>query len=93
MDERELVSLAQRGDEAAFAALVRPHLEMSYRVAYVLAGSAGELLHQRQAGLALPVFDQGKHRRGAADLLAEFGQRQAFGPPGVPEPLAEHCKV
>lgn len=42
MDERELVSQAQRGDEDAFAALVRPQLEMSYRVAYVITGGAAE---------------------------------------------------
>ena len=42
MEERGLVSHAQRGDEHAFAALVRPHLEMSYRVAYVITGSAAE---------------------------------------------------
>ena len=41
-EERELVSLAQRGDGAAFEALVRPHEEIAFRLAYVITGSAAE---------------------------------------------------
>jgi RNA polymerase sigma-70 factor (ECF subfamily) len=41
-EERELVSHAQRGDGAAFAALVRPHEEIAFRLAFVITGSAAE---------------------------------------------------
>jgi RNA polymerase sigma-70 factor (ECF subfamily) len=41
-EERELVLRAQRGDEVAFAALVRPHEELAFRVAYVITGSAAD---------------------------------------------------
>ena len=40
--ERELVHRARAGDERAFEALVRPHWEIAFRLAYVISGSAAE---------------------------------------------------
>jgi RNA polymerase sigma factor (sigma-70 family) len=41
-DEGELVRRAQGGDERAFADLVRPQMEVSFRLAYVITRSAGD---------------------------------------------------
>jgi RNA polymerase sigma-70 factor (ECF subfamily) len=49
--ERELVLRAQRGDERAFAELVRAHQEIAFRVAYLIAGSASEAEDAVQDGL------------------------------------------
>ena len=38
LEERELVRRAQRGDERAFAELMRMHQEIAFRVAYLVAG-------------------------------------------------------
>ena len=40
--ERELVLLAQRGDEHAFESIVRAYEEIAFRLAYVITGSAVE---------------------------------------------------
>ena len=40
LEERELVLRAQRGDDGAFAELVRAHQEIAFRVAYLITGSA-----------------------------------------------------
>ena len=40
LEERELVLRAQRGDEGAFAELVRAHQEIAFRVAYLITGSS-----------------------------------------------------
>ena len=64
MEERGLVSHAQRGDEHAFAALVRPHLEMSYRVAYVITGSAAEAEDAAQDALLKAWRALGRFRAG-----------------------------
>jgi RNA polymerase sigma-70 factor (ECF subfamily) len=40
--ERELVLQAQRGDEDAFASLVRAHWEIAFRVAYLITRNAAD---------------------------------------------------
>jgi RNA polymerase sigma-70 factor (ECF subfamily) len=40
LEERELVLRAQRGDDGAFAELVRAHQEIAFRVAYLITGNA-----------------------------------------------------
>ena len=42
LEEGELVLRAQRGDEGAFAELVRAHQEIAFRVAYLVTGSAAK---------------------------------------------------
>jgi RNA polymerase sigma factor (sigma-70 family) len=42
LEERELVHRAQRGDERAFAELMRMHQEIAFRVAYLVAGAEAE---------------------------------------------------
>jgi RNA polymerase sigma factor (sigma-70 family) len=42
LEERELVRRARRGDERAFAELVRMHQEIAYRVAYLISGEEAE---------------------------------------------------
>ena len=42
LEERQLVLRAQRGDESAFAELVRAHQEIAFRVAYLITGSAAD---------------------------------------------------
>ena len=64
-EERELVSHAQRGDGAAFAALVRPHEEIAFRLAYVITGSAAEAEDATQDALLKAWRALGRFRRGA----------------------------
>lgn len=64
MDERELVSHAQRGDESAFAALVRPHLEMAFRLAYVITRSAADAEDAAQDALVKAWRALGRFRSG-----------------------------
>ena len=59
--ERELVLRAQRGDERAFEALVEMHWQMSFRLAYLITGNAGEAEDACQEAMlkswrALPRF-------------------------------------
>jgi RNA polymerase sigma factor (sigma-70 family) len=42
LEERELVRRARRGDERAFAELVRMHQEIAFRVAYLVCGADAE---------------------------------------------------
>ena len=42
LEERELVLRAQRGDDGAFAELVRAHQEIAFRVAYLITGSSAD---------------------------------------------------
>jgi RNA polymerase sigma-70 factor (ECF subfamily) len=42
LEERELVRRARRGDERAFAELMRMHQEIAFRVAYLVAGDEAE---------------------------------------------------
>jgi RNA polymerase sigma factor (sigma-70 family) len=42
LEEQELVRRARRGDERAFAELVRMHQEIAFRIAYLIAGPDAE---------------------------------------------------
>jgi RNA polymerase sigma-70 factor (ECF subfamily) len=42
LEERELVRRARRGDERAFAELVRMHQEIAFRIAYLISGNEAE---------------------------------------------------
>jgi RNA polymerase sigma-70 factor (ECF subfamily) len=64
VDERELVTQAQHGDENAFAALVRPHLDVSYRVAYLIAGGGAEAEDAVQDALVKAWRSLGRFRAG-----------------------------
>ena len=64
-EERELVLRAQRGDERAFAALVRGHEQMAFRLAYMITGNAADAEDAAQeafakAWRALPRFRTGE---------------------------------
>src|SRR5439155_13647115 len=65
LDEGELVLRAQRGDERAFAELMRTHQEVAFRVAYLIAGSAGEAEDAVQDGFIKAWRALGRFRRGA----------------------------
>src|SRR4051812_31467402 len=61
LEERELVLRARRGDEGAFAQLVRPHEDIAFRVAYLITGSTSDAEDAVQDGAvkawrALPRF-------------------------------------
>src|SRR5581483_9073416 len=63
--EQELVLRAQRGDEHAFDALVRPHWQMSFRLAYLITRNAADAEDAAQDALlkswrALPRFRSGE---------------------------------
>jgi RNA polymerase sigma factor (sigma-70 family) len=66
LDERELVLRAQRGDERAFAELVRVHQEIAFRVAYLIAGSASEAEDAAQEALVKAWRAIGRFRVGEA---------------------------
>jgi RNA polymerase sigma-70 factor (ECF subfamily) len=66
VEERDLVARAQRGDEAAFAALVAPHREVSFRLAYVITGSAAEAEDAAQDALVKAWRALGRFRVGEA---------------------------
>jgi RNA polymerase sigma-70 factor, ECF subfamily len=66
--ERELVLRAQRGDERAFAELVRGEWEVAFRVAVLTTGDATEAEDAAQEAIAkawqaLPRFDPGRPLR------------------------------
>jgi RNA polymerase sigma factor (sigma-70 family) len=42
LEERELVRRARRGDEHAFAELIRMHQEIAFRIAYLISGNEAE---------------------------------------------------
>jgi len=56
---------AQRGDERAFEELVRAHQEVAFRVAYLIAGTAGEAEDAVQDGLVKAWRALGRFRAGA----------------------------
>ena len=65
LEERELVLRAQRGDDGAFAELVRAHQEIAFRVAYLITGSTTDAEDAVQDGAlkawrALPRFRVGE---------------------------------
>ena len=55
---------AQRGDEDAFAALVAPHREVSFRLAYVITGAAAEAEDAAQDALVKAWRALGRFRAG-----------------------------
>lgn len=62
MDEAELIARAQRGDPAAWEALVSSHQQAVFRLAYLMAGNAEEAADIAQETMlrafqALPRFD------------------------------------
>ena len=63
--EDELVERARRGDDAAFAALVRDHEEIAFRTAYLIARSAADAEDAVQAGLTKAWRALGRFRAGA----------------------------
>jgi len=63
-DDRELVLGARRGDERAFAALIRPHEELAFRVAYVITRSAAEAEDAAQEGFVKAWRSLGRFRVG-----------------------------
>jgi RNA polymerase sigma-70 factor (ECF subfamily) len=63
-DERELVLRAQRGDDLAFAELVRTHEEIAFRVAYVITGSAADAEDAVQDGIVKAWRALGRFRGG-----------------------------
>lgn len=64
MEERELVTAAQHGDDRAFATLVRPHLDMSFRVAYVVTRDAADAEDATQEALVKAWRALGRFRAG-----------------------------
>lgn len=64
MDEVALVSAAQRGGEDAFAAMVRPHLDVAFRLAYVITGSAADAEDAVQDALVKAWRALGRFRTG-----------------------------
>jgi RNA polymerase sigma-70 factor (ECF subfamily) len=63
--EGELVLRAQRGDDAAFAELVRAHEEVAFRLAYVIVGDASEAEDAVQDALVKAWRALGRFRRGS----------------------------
>ena len=70
LEERELVLRAQRGDDGAFAELVRAHQEIAFRVAYLITGSTTDAEDAVQDGCA-----QGVARARRASAWASRGGR------------------
>jgi RNA polymerase sigma-70 factor (ECF subfamily) len=64
LEERELVLRAQRGDDGAFAELVRPHQEIAFRVAYLITGSASDAEDAVQDGALKAWRALGRFRPG-----------------------------
>jgi RNA polymerase sigma factor (sigma-70 family) len=64
VEERELVTAALHGDEDAFAALVRPHLDMSFRLAYVVTRDAADAEDAAQDALVKAWRALGRFRAG-----------------------------
>jgi RNA polymerase sigma-70 factor (ECF subfamily) len=64
LGERELVARARRGDERAFAELVRAHQEIAFRVAYLITGSAADAEDALQDGLVKAWRALGRFRPG-----------------------------
>jgi RNA polymerase sigma factor (sigma-70 family) len=62
--DRDLTLRAQRGDGDAFAALVAPHREVAFRLAYVIAGTAGDAEDAAQDGLVKAWQALGRFRAG-----------------------------
>ena len=64
LEERELVLRAQRGDDGAFAELVRAHQEIAFRVAYLITGSSADAEDAVQDGAIKAWRALGRFRAG-----------------------------
>jgi RNA polymerase sigma-70 factor (ECF subfamily) len=63
--ESRLVSAAQGGDAEAFADLVAPHLDVVFRAAYLITGSAADAQDAAQEGLVKAWLALERFRTGA----------------------------
>ncbi len=61
----ELVERARRGEAGAFAALVRPHQEIAFRTAYLIARNPGDAEDAAQEALVKAHRALGRFRRDA----------------------------
>jgi RNA polymerase sigma-70 factor, ECF subfamily len=64
LEERDLVLRAQRGDESAFAELVRAHQEIAFRVAFLITGIPSEAEDAAQDGFVKAWRALGRFRSG-----------------------------
>ena len=64
LTETELVERARRGDGAAYAALVREHEEIAFRIAYVICGSAADAEDAAQEAFIKAYRALGRFRLG-----------------------------
>jgi len=63
--ESGLIEAAQNGDEDAFAALVAPHVQVAFRAAYLITGSAADAQDASQEGLVKAWLALDRFRPGA----------------------------
>jgi RNA polymerase sigma-70 factor (ECF subfamily) len=63
--ESRLVAAAQAGDAAAFEELVAPHLDVAFRMAFLIAGSSADAQDAAQEGLVKAWLALGRFRTGA----------------------------
>jgi RNA polymerase sigma factor (sigma-70 family) len=63
--ESGLIAAARAGDKEAFAALVAPHVQVAYRVAYLITGSAADAQDAAQEGLVKAWLALERFRSGA----------------------------
>ena len=64
LEDRELVLRAQRGDDGAFAQLVRPHQELAFRIAYLITGRTSDADDAVQDGALKAWRALGRFRAG-----------------------------
>jgi RNA polymerase sigma factor (sigma-70 family) len=64
-EESELVERARRGDEGAYAELVRAHQGIAFRTAYVIAGNASDAEEAAQEAFVKAYRALGRFRRGS----------------------------
>jgi RNA polymerase sigma factor (sigma-70 family) len=65
LGDAELVEQAQRGETAAYEALVQRHQEIAFRTAYLVTGSAADAEEAAQDGFVKAFRALGRFRRGA----------------------------
>jgi RNA polymerase sigma factor (sigma-70 family) len=63
--EARLASAARDGDESAFAELARPHLDVAFRMAYLITGSPADAQDAAQEGLVKAWLALDRFRIGA----------------------------
>ena len=64
-DDSDLVTRAQRGDEAAYEEIVQTYQQVAFRTAYVITGSAADAEDAAQEGFAKAFRALGGFRPGA----------------------------